>query len=348
MTSAAASLPFGILKRKRCWIPLLYVLLLAISHGVRSLTPDPAPAPKGWHDVILAAEDAGGAQGAPVRIRYLDSAPHAPPDRPVIVLVHGSPLAASKVFPNHVAALAAFGRVLAPDLPGFGYSTRRVADYGFEAHADYLRRFVARLGIRHFHLVAYSMGGGAALHLAAALPARVASLTMISAIGVQEFELLGDYHLNRSLHAVQLLGLFLLQEATPHMGLLDRQPFNRYYARNFFDADQRPLRAILRHLPMPVMIWHGRDDWLVPLAAAREHYRLVPHSELQVHPGGHLLVLERPKLAMADVGGFVARVEAGDARWRIDASSVRAAAARQPLDRIDRPPAASFWEFMCC
>jgi hypothetical protein len=99
------------------------------------------------------------------------------------------------------------------------------------------------------------------------VPARVASLTLISAIGVQELELLGDYYLNRGLHAVQLLALSVLQEGTPHMGPFDRLPLNRFYARNFFDADQRPLRAIMQTLPVPPI------GAVIPLVEVGTHAR---------------------------------------------------------------------------
>ena len=41
---------------------------------------------------------------------------------------------------------------------------------------------------------------------------------MLSAIGAQEYELLGDYHLNHGIHGLQLAGLWLLREATPNFG----------------------------------------------------------------------------------------------------------------------------------
>ncbi len=338
----------GLSRHKWFWLSLLYLILLMISYLVCSRQPDPGPAPEGWQTVVLAESGRGAAPGRPILMRYLDSAPRASPEMPVILLIHGSPLAASRVFTGHAAALATTGRVLAPDLPGFGFTTRRIADYGFKAHADYLRQFLDHLSIPRVHLVAYSMGGGVALQLANGMPARVASLAMISAVGVQELELLGDYYLNRGLHALQLMVLNLLQAATPHMGLLDRQPFNRYYARNFFDADQRPLRGIMQVLSMPVMIWHGQDDWFVPTTAAREHHRLLPQSALKLYPGGHLLVFDRPQRVVADIRDFIRQVEQGRAPRREDARPERIAAAGRPFAAVDQPPASGLrlWVYL--
>ena len=317
---------------------MVYLALLVISHGYRALQPDPWPAPAGWQTLAETPEDPTDSDGT-VHMRYLDTRPSAGPDGRVFLLIHGSPLPASSAFADLAEALAPAGRVLAPDLPGFGLSTRQIPDYGFDAHAAYLQRFIDRLDLDNVHVVAYSMGGGAALHLAEAAPDRIASLTLISAIGVQELELMGDYHLNHALHAAQLAVITIFQEGTPHMGWLDRFPLNRNYARNFYDSDQRPLRRILEKLPMPTLIWHGRDDVLVPPAAAREHRRIVPQSELIMHDGGHLLIFKRPHLAAEDITAFVARVDKGAAPSRRDAAPERLAAARRPFGDVALPPA---------
>ena len=51
------------------------------------------------------------------------------------------------------------------------------------------------------------MGGGVALELYRLAPERVASLVLLSSIGVQEMELLGDYSLNHVVHGLQLVAL---------------------------------------------------------------------------------------------------------------------------------------------
>src|SRR5262249_45351594 len=159
------------------------------------------------------------------------------------------------------------------------------------------------------HFVGFSMGGGVILNLADLAPERVASLTMLSAIGVQEAELLGDYHLNHALHGLQLAGLWLLYEATPHFGWLDDSMLDLSYARNFYDSDQRPLREMLKRYAGPMLILHGEHDPLVPVEAAREHARLVPQSELKLYDDNHFMVfVDAPKLSRP-LNDFIKRVE---------------------------------------
>ena len=85
----------------------------------------------------------------------------------------------------------------------------------------------------------------------------MASIVLLSAIGVQEHELLGNYHANHFLHGAQLGALWLLREGAPHFGLLDRFPLDVEYARNFYDSDQRPLRSILQSYKGRMLIFMG-------------------------------------------------------------------------------------------
>ena len=161
------------------------------------------------------------------------------------------------------------------------------------------------LRIRKIQLVTFSIGGGVVLSLADMAPERVASIVMLSAVGVQEQELLDNNYPNHVLHGVQLGGLWLLREAAPHFGLLDCVDLSVEYARNFFDSDQRPLRSTLRRYKGPMLIIHGTRDPLVPVAAALERHRLVPQSELTLIDGNHFMVFQRPSVIIRPLDDFL-------------------------------------------
>ncbi len=228
-------------------------------------------------------------------------------------------------------------RTIAPDLPGFGASDHRVADYSARGHADSTLKLLDRLEVERFHVLGFSMGGAVALHLAAMAPDRVASAVLVSSVGVQELELLGDYRVNHGLHGIQL-GLFWgLRNLVPHFGAFDI-PTARSYARNFFDTDQRPLRGILESLAAPVFIIHGEQDPLVPAAAALEHHRIVPHSELWMRPDSHFFLFRGGEDLASRIDAFLNRVEAGEAPTRADAEPERLRRAALPFDDLDLPP----------
>lgn len=328
-----------LLRRFAAALALLYLLLLAASHLVRLLDPW-EPSVHAWERVVELAEVRGAEVGSrPISVAVFDSAPAGRADLPAVVLLHGSPGSNDEVA-EIARHLAHRFRVLAPDLPGFGGSDRGVPDYSFLAHAGYVRQLLDSLKIRRAHLVGFSMGGGVILSLADLAPERVASLTLLSAIGVQELELLGDYHLNRGIHWLQLAGLRLLHQGVPHFGAWDGAFLSVEYARNFYDSDQRPLRRILGAWTGPLLIIQGTRDVLVPPAVGPEHHRLVPQSELWMPDGDHFMAFLRAPEIAARLGDFIGRAEAGTAPVRASAPPERIRAAELPFDPKTIPPAA--------
>src|ERR1041384_5973496 len=83
------------------------------------------------------------------RIFYREAGPK---DAPAILLLHGFPTS-SHMFRNLIPALAESYRVIAPDLPGFGFSDapeRRQGRYTFEALAAAIDRFTESVGLERY------------------------------------------------------------------------------------------------------------------------------------------------------------------------------------------------------
>jgi len=317
-------------------VVLGYLALLLASDVVRWLDPYRPALEPDERAVTVSAIDGERQLAAPVRLAYLEYEPPGGDTLPVIVVVHGSPGSNREV--GGVAELLGNDfHTLAPDLPGFGGSSRAVPDYSNRAHARYLLEWLDSLHIRKVHLVGYSMGGGVVLQLAGLAPDRVRSITLLSAIGAQEYELFGDYYLNHLVHGVQLAGLWLLREGTPHFGWLDDAVMDIPYARNFYDTDQRPLRGILTRYQGPMLILQGQRDVLVNPAIAYEHARIVPQSELVMDDGDHFTTFMHPERVAAPIRDFVERVDRGLARTRSSADPARLAQAAKPFDPTALP-----------
>lgn len=306
----------------------LYLVLLAASWWARQ----DITVGKGPEEAVLVEvpewqwDERTGRQ---IQLAYRDT---GEADLPPVVLLHGSPVASVSLTPL-MKAMEGQARLIVPDLPGFGGSTLRIEDYSTRAHGHSVIDLLDHLEIREVHLVGYSMGGGVGLEIANLRPEAVRSLVLVSSIGVQELEWLGDYTLNHAVHGLQLATLALLQAGTPHFGALDYFPLNREYARNFYDSDQRPFRGYLLELDAPAQIIHGVGDGLVPLAAATEHHRLLPQSELVVlDPGDHITVIREPERVAGPLMDFVNRVEQGEAVTRETADPDRRSVAAEPFE----------------
>ena len=267
-----------------------YLILLITSHAVDATWPVPKPSSEA-HTISIHPVDHGRIHSRTILLAYRDSAPES--TRIPVVLVHGSP-GSGEVLEKLAGLLTPRFRVIVPDLPGFGASEHDRPDYSFRAHGQYLIDLLDALHVDRAQFVGFSMGGGVVLSITDLAPKRVASIVMLSAIGVQEHELTGTYRLNHFLHGAQLALLWTLKNGFPHFGLFRSVPLTVEYARNFYDSDQRPLRNMLVQYRGPMLIIHGTRDRNVPFEAALEHHRLVPQSQIVELDDNHFMAFMHP------------------------------------------------------
>lgn len=311
-----------------------------LTMGVQAPEPDLQRGRLAAVTLAFGAEGEPLANASPVRVAYREFGDPSAAEH--VLLLHGSPGSLGD-FRRLAEPLAAAGHhVIAPDLPGFGSSTRNVPDYSVRAHAAYCLTLLNELGVADAHLVGFSMGGGVALEMIGAAPNRVRSLTMLSAIGVIELELLGSQALNHGIHGLQLTALRALRWLVPHFGALDSSLLSIEYARNFYDTDQRRLRPILEAYGGPALILHGEADFLVPVAAAQEHRRIMPQAKLVVYPApdGHFLPWKDSTVGpvIDEILLLVSDVAAGRAVIRSAAPADSIARAQEPFDPSKIPP----------
>src|SRR6476660_5769546 len=114
------------------------------------------------------------------------------PSAPVVLLLHGFP-ASSFMFRELIPRLADQYRVIAPDLPGFGFTEvlpQRNYKYSFEALARTLEAFTEALKIKSYALYVFDYGAPTGFRLAMAHPERVVAI--VSQNGNAYEEGLGD------------------------------------------------------------------------------------------------------------------------------------------------------------
>jgi pimeloyl-ACP methyl ester carboxylesterase len=101
-----------------------------------------------------------------------------PATAPTILLLHGFPTS-SHMFRNLIPALADSYHVVAPDLPGFGFSDspeRKGFAYTFENLAKVIERFTQSIGLQRFAIYVFDYGAPVGLRLALAHPERVTGI----------------------------------------------------------------------------------------------------------------------------------------------------------------------------
>jgi pimeloyl-ACP methyl ester carboxylesterase len=113
-------------------------------------------------------------------------------DAPVVLLLHGFP-ASSFMFRELIPRLAGDYRVIAPDLPGFGFTNvpaERKYAYSFDGLASTIEAFTEALQINRYAIYVFDYGAPTGFRLAMAHPERVTAI--VSQNGNAYEEGLGD------------------------------------------------------------------------------------------------------------------------------------------------------------
>ncbi len=288
---------------------------------------------------MLWVEDRGPRQAAPAQGRWLHAhdvelyvQEFGDPAAPPLVLTHGTG-AWSGTWDQNVQAMAAAGyRVIAVDLPPFGFSTRPAArDYSRAAQARRIIGLIDALKLGPVTLLGHSYGGGPAAEAAMLQPDRVRHLILVdAAIGLVENPapaksggvvagLFGIRPLRTALIATvgtqPLFSEFWLRKfvarkevVTPSRTAIYREPFvldgftaslgdwaAQFAGESGKSLSERP--EGFRKLPMPLTLVWGQEDTITPLYQARTLQRLAAGSRLLVLPGvGHIPQIEDPAL----------------------------------------------------
>jgi pimeloyl-ACP methyl ester carboxylesterase len=202
--------------------------------------------------------------------------------------------------------VAAVGRVVAIDLPGFGHSDGRPELIAPDTSGAFLARLIDEWGLGAPHVVGPDVGTAAALFLAAKAPVRVTSLTIGG--GAVRFPIEAGGALKNIIEAPSLdvvRGLdartnidAAVEPAAPsatepavHEDYVSAYDLGRFaesarFVRHY--PEQNPvLRDLLPSITTPAQIVAGRNDDLVPWSNNEYLHDLLPNSEIHPLDAGH-------------------------------------------------------------
>jgi pimeloyl-ACP methyl ester carboxylesterase len=195
-----------------------------------------------------------------------------------------------------VPALAKEHRLLVPDLPGHGRSTKTIETPALEYFCTWLVRLLDERGIAQTDVMGHSMGGRISLHLALTRPERIRKLVLVDSGGlgrnnsnfrarmnaVQTQEDLREawgmaYHNPKLITETALKArMRLLQD--PQVRECQQQIAADTTETGGYNFDFTPLLPKIQHTTL--VLW-GREDRIAPLANG-ERTRAIPHSRLVV------------------------------------------------------------------
>lgn len=247
---------------------------------------------------------------------------------PTIVMLHGLGSAATAFGPLLIRMLPQAGRLVAPDLPGHGFSGtwsgRLTPERLFGAVSELLDAVVGERMV----LVGSSLGGALALRYALERPERLVALALVSPAGARttprEWEDLRNvFKIDSAAEARQLLAR--LYHRTPwYVAALApglRDIMQGAAVRDVMGAatlDDLPTPDSLGELTMPILLLWGQSERLLPASSLAYFRRHLPeHAVIEEPEGfGHSPHFDDPTRLAARLVTFAATASIGPARAR--------------------------------
>jgi pimeloyl-ACP methyl ester carboxylesterase len=231
-----------------------------------------------------------------------------------VLLVHG--FGSDQSCWNRVAkSLTKRFHVVAPDLPGWGSSTRiATASYAYPDQVERVHRIVQELKLDLFHLVGHSMGGGIAARYAARYSDEVITLGLVAAHGIIEPR---ESELRRAV-AERGENWLLVSSPRHFQNLLEhlfvKRPYVPRAVTKYLEQDairkceqngkifddllrnDPPLIDLLRQIKAPTLVIWGDKDRLIDVSAAEVFKTTIKRAQALILPNcGHMPIIERAR-----------------------------------------------------
>lgn len=98
--------------------------------------------------------------------------------------------------------------------------------------------------------------------------------------GIQELELLGGYHLNKSVYSISSLVSWSLENLFPDFGFFNQTRFSYQVSRTRLNTDLRESKRAIRGIQVPALILNKNSDSNSSKASSLEFNRLITNSTL--------------------------------------------------------------------
>lgn len=257
--------------------------------------------------------------------------------KPTILLLHGFPTS-SHMFRNVIPALADKFHLVAPDYPGFGYSSMPPVDrfeYTFDHLAEIVDKFVHQIGLEKYSLYVMDYGAPVGYRLAVKHPEKIEALIVQNGNAYEEglgefWEPLRAYWSEPNERNKNALKKFLTLEATRwqythgvknenaispdnwihDQSLLDRPGNNEIQLQLFYDYKSNPplypqWQDYFRKYQPPTLVVWGRNDIIFSKEGAVPYQRDLKDVQIHLLNTGHFALEEEGELIVELISRFL-------------------------------------------
>jgi pimeloyl-ACP methyl ester carboxylesterase/membrane-associated phospholipid phosphatase len=256
-----------------------------------------------------------------VNIHYIEQGQGEP-----MLFIHGFALSA-EAWKNQLDEFSKSYRVIALDLPGFGYSGRSMElDYARSSQADFVSKFMGALHISCAIVVGHSMGGGIAANLALSHPEKVNKLVLVDSSGYEKVperwgainvpifdRFVARFFIMNRFAAIRLFNKAFANDKKISESLIE-QFLKPSYVQNSLQVlikmtlDQRTenFPAKIKNIKQKTFIIWGREDEMFGTYFAEKYHFDIKNSQLVIMPDvGHIPFMEQPDQFNAYLNEFL-------------------------------------------
>lgn len=250
-------------------------------------------------------------------VRYYDAGSGEP-----VLLIHG--LGGSiESWTSNTGELAKSLRVIAVDLPGFGFSDKPKMSYTIKFYREFVAQFLKLLQLEQVSIVGSSLGGHVAAEVAINNPELVKRLVMISPPGALPRSFKGTPALMRYAKVIKAKSVQQVKQA---LSAVDNKPVDDSYAQIVYEKMSMPgareaflsallgstkaprLNNSLQKIKAPTLLLWGKEDIMIPVKFAEPFIKMKNCRIVMLESCGHRAHADRPALFNKIVIDFLAEL----------------------------------------
>ena len=245
-----------------------------------------------------------------------------------LVLLHGT-ASSLHTFDAWATVLKYDMRVVRLDLPAFGLTSPFPdRNYAMTEYVEFIRHFLAALGIKKCILAGNSLGGNIAWQVAARHPELVGKLILIDAAGYPmvsksaplAFKMARIPVVNKLI--TYITPRFMVKASVENVyadkSKVTSKLVTRYFDLTLREGNRQALvdrmntpsnpedMALIKTIRQPTLVLWGAEDQLIPVSEAQRFHRDLPHDVVVTLKGvGHVPMEESPQESLAAVRSFL-------------------------------------------
>ncbi|UCD59041.1 MAG: alpha/beta hydrolase, partial [Candidatus Hydrogenedentota bacterium] len=207
--------------------------------------------------------------------------------------------------------------VVAPDLRGFGQSSKPARGYALEQYVSDIAALLDVEGIKRAHLLGQSFGGIIAQMFAILRPERTKSLvlwaTRSEPTGFTDMEAVAELIRQEGMSAfAEMFSGQLADESEPEITEWNKQLVAQgkphVAIETLREVSRVNLTPDLHQIKAPTLILASREDKVIPFEYAEKMQRGIPNSTLHEYRGSHGAYLKNPDECNEAILDFLKRL----------------------------------------